>query len=91
MHCNYICSTEIKFFHKNFWQKFKKNKLWNESFPADNLEVLLDTYLGETLLSQLIKPCVISAYNFYERRAAFSNSTDPRKLGGEVEEFKIKK
>ena len=79
-----------KIFNKHFWQQFKNFKLWNESFPADNLEVLLNEYLGETLLSQLIKPCVISAYNFYERRAAFFNSTDPRKLGGEVKEFKIK-
>lgn len=77
-------------FFKNFWQQFKNFQLWNENFPADNLEVLLDQYLGNTLLSQLTKPCVISAYNFYERKAIFFNSADSRKLGGEVKEFKAK-
>lgn len=79
-----------KIFHKNFWQQFKNFQLWNEGFPADNLENLLNEYLGETLLSQMIKPCVITAYNFYERRAAFFNSVDSRKIGGEVKEFKVK-
>lgn len=77
-------------FHKNFWQQFKNFELWDEAFPSDNLEKLLKEYLGDTLLSQLIKPCVISAYNFYERRAAFFNSSDPRKIGGEVKEFRIR-
>jgi uncharacterized protein len=79
-----------KIFHKNFWQQFKNFQLWNENFPADNLEILLDTYLGDIKLSQLIKPCVISAYNFYERRAIFFNSADSRKLGGNVKDFRIK-
>ena len=79
-----------KIFNKNFWQQFKNFKLWNENFPADNLEDLLDKYLGNTLLSQLTKPCVITAYNFYERKAMFFNSADSRKLGGEVKEFKAK-
>ncbi|HEX4958068.1 MAG TPA: patatin-like phospholipase family protein [Lacibacter sp.] len=77
-------------FFKNFWQQFKNFKLWNENFPADSLEGLLKQYLGDTLLSQLIKPCVISAYNFYERKAIFFNSADSRKLGGEVKEFKAR-
>jgi patatin-like phospholipase/acyl hydrolase len=77
-------------FHKNFWQQFKNFKLWNETFPVDSLEQLLDNYLGNTLLSQLIKPCVITAYNFYERKAIFFNSADSRKLGGEVKEFRAK-
>lgn len=79
-----------KIFYKNFWQQFKNFKLWNENFPADSLEQLLHQYLGNTLLSQLTKPCVITAYNFYERKAMFFNSADSRKLGGEVKEFKVK-
>ncbi|MBX9783430.1 MAG: patatin-like phospholipase family protein [Chitinophagaceae bacterium] len=79
-----------KIFHKNFWQQFKNFQLWNENFPADNLEILLNTYLRDVKLSQLIKPCVISAYNFYERRAIFFNSADSRKLGGTVKDFMIK-
>ncbi len=79
-----------KIFSKNFWQHFSNFSMWNESYPADNMETLLHSYLGDTLLSQLIKPCVITAYNFYERKAAFFNSADSRRYGGEVREFKVK-
>jgi uncharacterized protein len=79
-----------KIFQRNFWQHFKHFQLWNGTFPADHLENLLQQYLGDTLLSQLTKPCVITAYNFYERRAAYFNSADARKMGGEVKEFKIR-
>ncbi|TWI80402.1 patatin-like phospholipase/acyl hydrolase [Lacibacter cauensis] len=79
-----------RIFNKNFWQQFKNFSFWNESFPADNLEKLLQDYLGDTSLSQMIKPCVITAYNFYERRAAFFNSANSRKIGGEVRDFKIR-
>ncbi len=79
-----------KIFNKNFWQQFKNFNLWNEGFPADNLEELLHGYLGETLLSQLIKPCLITAYNFYERKAAFFNSADTKRIEGQVRDFKVK-
>ena len=79
-----------KIFNKNFWQQFKNFNLWNEGFPSDNLEKLLEEYLGNTTLSQLIRPCLISAYNFYERKAAFFNSADSRRLEGHVRDFKIK-
>ena len=45
-----------KIFNKNFWQQFKNFNLWNEGFPSDNLEKLLEEYLGNTTLSQLIRP-----------------------------------
>lgn len=77
-------------FHKTFWQHFKNFELWNEQFPADSLTKLLKDYLDDTLLSQLIKPCLITSYNFYDRRAAFFNSADPHKPGGEVKDFKIR-
>jgi patatin-like phospholipase/acyl hydrolase len=79
-----------KIFNKKFWQQFKNFKLWNENFPSDNLEKLLEEYLGDTLLSQLLKPCLITAYNFYERRAAFFNSADTKRIEGQVRDFKLR-
>ncbi|MFT3844049.1 MAG: patatin-like phospholipase family protein [Lacibacter sp.] len=77
-------------FHRNFWQHFKHFELWNEQFPVDSLTNLLHEYLGDTLLSQLVKPSLITAYNFYDRRAAFFNSVDSHKAGGEVKDFRVK-
>jgi uncharacterized protein len=79
-----------KIFHKGFWENFSNFKMWNEKFKADNLQKLLDEYFGNTLLSHLIRPCVITSYDFFKRRAAFFNSTYARKSGGEVKDFYVK-
>jgi uncharacterized protein len=79
-----------KIFHKGFWENFSNFKMWNEKFKADNLQKLLDEYFGDTLLSHLIRPCVITSYDFFKRRAAFFNSTYARKSGGEVKDFYVK-
>ncbi len=79
-----------KIFKKGFWENFSNFKMWNEKFRADNLQKLLDEYFADTLLSQLIRPCVITSYDFFKRRAAFFNSTYARQSGGEVKDFYVK-
>lgn len=79
-----------KIFQKGFWEKFTNFQLWNERFKADNLQKLLDEYFGNTLLSQLIRPCLITSYDFFKRRATFFNSTGARLYGGEVKDFYVK-
>jgi patatin-like phospholipase/acyl hydrolase len=79
-----------KIFKKGFWDSFTNFKLWNERYRADNLQKLLEAYFGDTLLSQLIRPCVITSYDFFKRRATFFNSADARRYGGEVKDFFVK-
>ncbi len=50
----------------------------DEKYPAKELEKILLQYLGDTKLSQLVKPCVITAYDIAQREAVIFNSADNR-------------
>jgi patatin-like phospholipase/acyl hydrolase len=54
------------------------------------MQKLLDDYFGDLQLSDLIRPCVISSYDFSKRKATFFNSTDARKFNGDVKNFYLK-
>lgn len=77
-------------FHKNFWENFSNFPLWNERFNVDQMQKLLDQYFGDLKLSDLIRPCVISSYDFSQRKAVFFNSTDARKVNGDIKNFYLK-
>ena len=79
-----------KIFARQFWDSITNFTLWNEKFRADNLQRLLDEYFGETRLSELIRPCLITSYDFFNRRATFFNSADARCKAGEVKDFYVK-
>ena len=79
-----------RIFARDFWERIKYYKIWNEQYPADRLQLLLDEYFGDTLLSQLICPCLITAYDFYNRRATFFNSVDARCNYGDVKDFLVR-
>ena len=79
-----------KIFKKGFWNNITNFPLWNEKYRADNLQKLLHEYFGETLLSELIRPCVITSYDFLNRKAAFFNSFDARVFDSEVKDFFVK-
>ncbi|HEU4580288.1 MAG TPA: patatin-like phospholipase family protein [Polyangiaceae bacterium] len=50
--------------------------LTDEKYPAAELERTLSTYFGDTKLSQLLKPCAITAYDIAEREVVIFNSRD---------------
>ena len=59
-------------FHTSVWQKIKTaGGVRDEKYPATELEERLEEYFGETNLSELLKPCVITAYNIRDRYAHF--------------------
>lgn len=45
-------------------------------YSADALETILKNYLGDLKLSQLLKPCLITAYDITRRQAKFFNQKD---------------
>src|SRR5215469_10956358 len=45
-------------------------------YSADTLEKILKNYLGDLKLSQLLKPCLITAYDITRRQAKFFNQKD---------------
>lgn len=54
----------------------------DEKYNADALERTLDEFLGhETRLSDMLKPCLITAYDIRKRRTRFFNSTDASRQG----------
>lgn len=54
----------------------------DEKYPSDNLEKALDDYFSDTKLSQLLKPCLISAYDITRRQGHFFTQHDAVKRKG---------
>ncbi len=76
-------------FEKSFIEQVTHIPLINEKYSAKNLQKLLDTYFQKTLLSELIRPCLITSYDFFKRRAVFFNSNDARCDSGVVKDFYV--
>jgi patatin-like phospholipase/acyl hydrolase len=62
-------------FNTNFLRKFTSN-LYNETYNISNLEKYLKAYFKDTQLKQLLKPCLITAYDIYDNAAWFFNQRD---------------
>ena len=54
------------------------NGLWDERYEARGLEQLIEDRVGDLWLSQLIKPCLITAYDVTRRKAKFFTQHDAR-------------
>jgi patatin-like phospholipase/acyl hydrolase len=54
----------------------------DERYPAAGLERALDQQFGALKLSQLLKPCLITAYDIRRRRAFFFTQQDARRTPG---------
>ena len=50
--------------------------LADEKYSAAPIEKILKTYFGDLQLSQLLKPCLVTAYDITQRDAKFFNSAD---------------
>jgi patatin-like phospholipase/acyl hydrolase len=76
-------------FNLTFWQKMKsKGGLADEKYDSSQLEKALNDYFGETLLSELLKPCLITSYDIKSRRAQFFNQIDAKK--SPTHDFKVR-
>ena len=53
----------------------------DEKYSADALEKILKDYLGDLRLSDMLKPCLITAYDITRRQAQFFNSADVKTKG----------
>jgi len=67
-------------FDISLWQRLKSaGGYLDEKYPANGLETLLCDKLHELRLSDLIKPCLITAYDIENRAAYFFTQHDARK------------
>jgi patatin-like phospholipase/acyl hydrolase len=60
----------------------------DEMYPATQLEKALEEYFGDTKLSELIKPCLITSYDIKHRNGHFFTQHDARQKKGW--DFKVK-
>ena len=66
-------------FNVSLWQRIRSaGGALDEIYDASELEEALDDYLGEVKLSQLLKPCLITAYDIKRRRTHFFTQHDAR-------------
>lgn len=67
-------------FDIGLWHKIASlGGLADEKYSADGLEDALEDYFGELRLSQLLKPCLITAYDIRRRRAHFFTQDDAKR------------
>jgi patatin-like phospholipase/acyl hydrolase len=67
-------------FDVSLWQKVRSaGGALDEIYDATELEEALDDYFGELKLSQLLKPCLITAYDIKRRRTVFFTQHDAKK------------
>jgi patatin-like phospholipase/acyl hydrolase len=53
-----------------------------EKYPCEGLVNVLNSYFQDTLLSQLLKPCLITAYDIRRRKTMFFTQHDARESDG---------
>jgi patatin-like phospholipase/acyl hydrolase len=59
-------------FNIPLWQKLRSlGGLTDERYPVEPLERILTAFLGKVRLSQLVRPCLITAYDMQRRRTHF--------------------
>ncbi|MDA9303618.1 hypothetical protein N9Q03_00600 [Flavobacteriaceae bacterium] len=59
-------------FDVNLWQKIKSGKgITDEKYDASELEEALDDTFGDIMLSNLLKPCIISSYDIRNGKPHF--------------------
>ena len=78
-----------RIFDISFWQRLKTaGGYLNELYPSGGLEATLHQYVGDLMLSDLIKPCLITAYDVTNRAAFFFTQADAKTDPGS--NFKLK-
>jgi patatin-like phospholipase/acyl hydrolase len=66
-------------FHIPIWQKVKSGAgILDEKYRLSGLEAVINDYLHDLKLSDLIKPCLITSYNIEHRAAFFFTQHDAR-------------
>ena len=78
-----------RIFDISFWQRLKSaGGYLDELYPAGGLEATLHQYVGDLMLADLIKPCLITAYDVMNRAAFFFTQNDAKTDPGS--NFKLK-
>lgn len=87
-------------FSESFWQKITNPFAARKAkYSPSNLEKILKKYLGDVMLSEALKPCLITSYEIFQRKSVFFNATDtrlsfnnatPKEKQNELRNFKLR-
>jgi patatin-like phospholipase/acyl hydrolase len=70
-------------FHESFRHKvYSAGGFTEEKYPSGAIEGLLKDYFGDTKLSELLKPCIITSYNIHKRSTHFFTQHDAKEKPG---------
>lgn len=70
-----------KIFDLTLWQKIRSKGGWrDEKYSADAFEEMLEDYFGDLRLSDLLKPCLITAYDIKRKSTMFFTQHDAGKM-----------
>lgn len=75
-------------FDVSLWQKIRSGAgVTDEKYDASELEEALEQYFGDTKLSELLGPCLVTAYDIRRRRPHFFTSHDAEET---LRDFKVR-
>jgi len=78
-------------FDVSLWQKIRSaGGLTDEKYSANELEEALDDYLDGVKLGELIKPCIITAYDIRRRRTHFFTQREANDANRKGKNFLVK-
>lgn len=66
-------------FDRSVWDLLTLKEYRDAKYDAENLTLLLHHYFAETRLSDLLKPCLITAYDIARRQAKFFTQHDAQR------------
>lgn len=78
-----------RIFDLSIWKRIDSlGGLNDEKYNADAFEKALKNYFGDSLLSDLLRPCLITAYDIEKRMAVFFTSEEARE--SDISNFKMR-
>jgi len=79
---NLYTEKGAEIFTRSLWQKLKSvGGLIDEKHSASKIEQYFNEYFSDTKLSELLKPCLVTAYDTERRSAFFFTSHNAQKKG----------
>ncbi|MGK7394059.1 MAG: patatin-like phospholipase family protein [Candidatus Cyclobacteriaceae bacterium M3_2C_046] len=90
---HYTMSDLLDLYMKEGPEIFKTNifnqligGIFDEKYPAEHIEKVLEKYFGQLKLNELEKPCLITAYDIFHRKSVFFTSHE---ANSESKNFKV--
>ncbi len=80
-----------KIFSRPYWYKLRTLfGLFGAKYPVTNIERILKSYLKDTTLEDVLKPCLVTAYDIVQRKTVFFNKTDTINVEDKIHNYRMR-